>query len=668
MPPQRFNYQQRVGRAGRKGQKFSYAFTYCRSRTHDEWYFNNPLRITGDKPIQPYLDLGQVLIYKRCITAEVLRRAFLSLPIDLQPSRTKDSTHGAFGLASEFSLKYKKNIQDWLLKSQEIDQVFKNLFTYTELSNEEIKNIENFVRYDLVNVILELENSTTHIQLELSQRMASAGLLPMYGFPTRVRALYSSKPNSIKNDEDCKVSDRALDVAIGNFAPGSEVLKDKSVHVCHGFAAWDFKGPEVKPIEPLINPKYVNKCSQCGLTKLVMNLETTEDCNICGTGVKTKTYKMLEPLGFRTTFTTRDYDNQAERGILSQEPILDFINANYKGEKIEGIWIKSLPQQDVIIVNDNNGKLFDLKKSSGTIIVDDPSIYSPSAVDTTYVLKKRLDIQSDHAAIGCIKVTDICLLNFESEYLNKKTKVLDIKELPAAKAANRSFAELFLKTAATELDIGIGELQVGFQVKRSEDNSSTVEQIFLSDSLENGAGYSNEIASKAMIEKILGKIILDTRYKFQKINHSGDCDSSCPDCLRSYENRRNHGYLDWRLALDLAEVAYGINYDESRWFKDAELLTDNLINSYQGIGVEFEKLKLGRLFAIVNKSNNRAVIFMHPLWNGINSFYWNDEQEQAFTDLKNYLPSLNQIKSPFIDLWILRNKPQAIFDALIVEA
>ncbi len=42
MPPQRFNYQQRVGRAGRRGQAYSVILTFCRGRSHDEHYFNNP--------------------------------------------------------------------------------------------------------------------------------------------------------------------------------------------------------------------------------------------------------------------------------------------------------------------------------------------------------------------------------------------------------------------------------------------------------------------------------------------------------------------------------------------------------------------------------------------------------------------------------------------------
>ena len=45
MPPQRFNYQQRVGRAGRRGQAYSVILTFCRGRSHDEFYFANPQKL-----------------------------------------------------------------------------------------------------------------------------------------------------------------------------------------------------------------------------------------------------------------------------------------------------------------------------------------------------------------------------------------------------------------------------------------------------------------------------------------------------------------------------------------------------------------------------------------------------------------------------------------------
>lgn len=54
MPPQRFNYQQRVGRGGRRGQAYSMILTLCRGRSHDEHYFLNPHQITGDQPPTPF--------------------------------------------------------------------------------------------------------------------------------------------------------------------------------------------------------------------------------------------------------------------------------------------------------------------------------------------------------------------------------------------------------------------------------------------------------------------------------------------------------------------------------------------------------------------------------------------------------------------------------------
>ena len=76
MPPQRFNYQQRVGRAGRRGQAFSFVATFCRGRSHDAFYFRHPESITGDAPPPPFLAVDHDPIPHRLLRKVWLRAAF----------------------------------------------------------------------------------------------------------------------------------------------------------------------------------------------------------------------------------------------------------------------------------------------------------------------------------------------------------------------------------------------------------------------------------------------------------------------------------------------------------------------------------------------------------------------------------------------------------------
>jgi len=257
MPPQRFNYQQRVGRAGRQGQAFSYAATLCRDRTHDDFYFTEARRMTGDSPPQPFLDIKRPTIVKRVIASELLRQAMLRCS-DV-PSHLGANVHGSFGTTVEWPGR-RVEVEAWLGASPEVPRVVRRLTAFSALTD--IDEIIEWARRDLVTAVDAVVVDTVFTQSELSERLANGGVLPMFGFPTRVRTLYRTPVSG--NPRESEVSDRPLSHAVSAFAPGSQVVKDGWIYTANGFASYSYSFGKWKSVNPLRSKLHVLRCSDCG--------------------------------------------------------------------------------------------------------------------------------------------------------------------------------------------------------------------------------------------------------------------------------------------------------------------------------------------------------------------------------------------------------------------
>ena len=61
-----------------------------------------------------------------------------------------------------------------------------------------------------------------------------------------------------------------------------------------------------------------------------------------------------------------------------------------------------------------------------------------------------------------------------------------------------------------------------------------------------------------LLEKIVG---FDGSYLSSILRHRDHCPSSCPQCLRTYQNAGYHHILDWRLGVDLIKLMLDGSYD-----------------------------------------------------------------------------------------------------------
>lgn len=74
MPPTRANYQQRAGRAGRRGNAVATVIAMANSDSHDEHFFANPAALVTGRVDDPTLALDNEDIARRHITAFLLQR------------------------------------------------------------------------------------------------------------------------------------------------------------------------------------------------------------------------------------------------------------------------------------------------------------------------------------------------------------------------------------------------------------------------------------------------------------------------------------------------------------------------------------------------------------------------------------------------------------------
>lgn len=678
MSPMRFNYQQRVGRAGRAGQAFNIALTFCRGRSHDEYFFNNPERMTGDLSPVPFLSQAQDQILYRMIVKGVLQEYFKNVG-------ASGSVHGEFGKIEDFfkteDNKF-NNLKEWINNEDNWKDIYNSLTLNLFVNNQLYLryNIDEFKQWVNEEFLVKFSNIQEVYKVgDLSEALADSGILPMSGMPTGLRNLILGFEKKSETSYEAKTISRPLDRAIFDFAPGAQKTKDKRIYTSIGLS------PAISEIyrdfsdkgnwkaryfddQAYKNPVWVVVNSQNNILRTLPYFKDI-DHDVIDENSETA-YLVVSPNAFRTDWSNEPQDREVDQEINSSKPLLfsEAINPNDKGIKQGNCIVGIAPSDFTWRLNTNGTAGFRFLETTDTIhnakcenqlldldLKKKLGFGYDEAITRNQIKSKLADEDSNGQvlSLGARKTTNVIRLHPE-----KLDFSLDIDPFHStnqgkkvsSKGAFHSAAYLLQRCLADLLDVSPEEIELAAITEQQLDDITgrSTGRIVLSDELPNGSGFVDYLHNN--IDEFFKMCLNPTpqnRYTYSFINeeHAKICKDSCYKDLRNYRNLNYHGILDWRLAVGLIRVLSDASYLsglDGNWdyieISDWPEIADEYGRDFaMNLGIDI--IKNPSFYNVIENIpiisyNNINIVITHPFWN-TKSFPYSSALSRVIAECEN---------------------------------